>query len=125
MLIPSDKIYLADSKIAGRGVFAKADIKMGEIIEEAPVIVIPFKERYVINPDISRYVFEWKIPGQETIALIMGLGSFYNHSITPNASYRISILNRTMFFYALCDIKKDQEITHNYGYKIRPEDIRK
>ena len=42
-LLASDKVYVGKSGIlnAGRGVYARRDIKKGEIIESCPIIEVP------------------------------------------------------------------------------------
>ena len=42
-LLTSNKIYVGKSAVpkAGRGVFARHDIKKGEIIEASPIIEVP------------------------------------------------------------------------------------
>lgn len=124
MITPSDKIYLAKSTIAGRGVFARVPIKKGELIEECPVVVVPYDEQDLIPPDFRRYVFGWNMPSQQTVVLVMGYGTFYNHSVSPNAYFQPTILRRVMNFIALRDIGQDEEIFTNYGYQIQSEDIR-
>ncbi len=124
-LIAPNKIYLTNSKIAGRGVFAKVPIKEGETIEVAPVIVIPYEQAYKLWNELYRYVFSWGYRDNRTVALAMGYGSFYNQSENPNATYQKSVLNRTFSFIALRDINKDEEITISYGYKIPKDYLRK
>lgn len=124
MLTPSAKIYLSKSKISGRGVFAKSKIEKGEIIEIAPVIIIPFNEKHLLPLELARYVFKSGVSGHETSALAMGLGSFYNHSERPNAIYHLSVLKRIIEFIALEDIDPNVEITVDYGYALPDEYLR-
>lgn len=124
MLTPSAKIYLSKSKISGRGVFAKSKIEKGEVIEIAPVIIIPLNEKNKIPLELARYVFKSGVPGHETSALAMGLGSFYNHSESPNAEYRLFTLKRVLEFRAIEDIEQGMEITVNYGYELPEEFLR-
>lgn len=113
---PSDKIYIDKSAIekAGRGVFAKKAIKKNEIIETCPVLVLPEKDYPLAKKTILRnYYFMW---GKTTSAICFGYGSFYNHSYHPNATYKKRIKENIIEFYAIKDIKKDEEITVNYNY---------
>lgn len=113
-LIPSDKVYISDSKIAvgERGVFAKKDIKKGETIESCPVIEFSesessnFKESNLVT---YTYYFG-KDKNQATI--LLGFGSIYNHSYTPNAVYKAK--EEIIDFTAKRNIKKDEEILVNY-----------
>lgn len=96
----------------GRGIFAGRNIKKGEFIEEAPVIVIPKNEWKLMKKNIlSNYVFRW---GDDK-AVALGYGSLYNHSYTPNARYHTNIENQSIDFYAREDISEKEEITVNYN----------
>lgn len=96
----------------GRGIFAIRNIKKGEFIEEAPVIVIPITEWKLMRKSIlSNYVFRWG----EDKALALGYGSIYNHSYTPNARYLTNIENQSIDFYAREDMQEGEEITVNYN----------
>ncbi|WP_338472972.1 SET domain-containing protein [Niallia sp. XMNu-256] len=96
----------------GRGIFALRDIKEGEFIEEAPVIVIPKEEwKKMKHSVLKNYVFWW----EENKALALGFGSLYNHSYHPNAYYVTNIENQTIDFYAGKNIAKGEEIKINYN----------
>ena len=79
--IPSNKIYLADSKIpkAERGVFAEKVIKQGELIESCPIIYLT-EEDYPLakKTTLLNYYFLNEVENRSAIAL--GFGSLYNHS---------------------------------------------
>lgn len=107
-------ICVLDRENYGRGVFATRDIEKGELIEEAPVIVVPYKERkYLKKTIMSEYYFNW---GEHTDAAIaLGFGSLYNHSYTPNATFTNNLVNQTIDFYAISNIKEGDEITINYN----------
>ncbi|SDP18714.1 hypothetical protein SAMN04487897_14413 [Paenibacillus sp. yr247] len=105
-------IYIKDTGKYGRGIYAACDIKKGEFIEEAPLIVIPKDEWKQMRKSIlSNYVFQWG----EHKAIALGYGSLYNHSYTPNARYHTNVDNCTILFYAFSDIKTGDEITVNYN----------
>ena len=96
----------------GRGIFASRNIKKGEFIEEAPVIIIPKNEwKKMRECVLSNYIFRW----EEDKALALGYGSLYNHSFTPNASYFTNIENQSVDFYAMKDIGEGEEIRVNYN----------
>ena len=96
----------------GRGIFATRNIKKGEFIEEAPVIVIPKNEwKNMKEFVLSNYIFRWG----EDKALALGYGSLYNHSYTPNATYVTNIENQSIDFYARKDIRVGEEIMVNYN----------
>jgi uncharacterized protein len=101
-----------DTEKYGRGVFATRDIRKGDFIEEAAVIVISKTEwKHMRGSILSNYVFRWG----EDKALALGFGSIYNHSYTPNARYFTNIKNQSIDFYARKDIQAGEEITVNYN----------
>lgn len=105
------EIREADSK--GRGVFATRDIRAGEIIEDAPVIVLPADQREaVLRTHLYEYVYQW---GKDRVAVCLGWGSLYNHSRNPNARYVRRFEERSIRFEALKDIGKGEEILTNYN----------
>ena len=124
-LLPTSKIYSDNSKItnAGLGVFASEEIQEGEVIEQCPIILI--SENQV--PDLRKtelhnYYFMWgNDEKNHKAAICLGFGSLYNHSYSPNATYRKLIEQGLIEFVAIKDIKKDEEITTNYNHG-NPED---
>ncbi len=97
----------------GRGVFARAPIGAGRVIERVPVLVLPTGEVEESEEwaGISGYCFHW---GRGKLALALGYGSLYNHSYRPNARYD-DLGKRTKVFTALRDIAPGEEITINYN----------
>jgi len=109
-----NKIYVKQISKNHRGVFAKNKIKKGEIIEICPVIIIPYKEKNLINKTfLFDYYFEWGSRNQPAIAL--GYGSLYNHSYQPNAEYDQNTKKKIITFKAIKDIKPGEEIRTNYN----------
>jgi len=118
MLLPSFKIYCADSKIenGGRGIFAFANIEKGEIIERCPIIVINEDEvKLLEKSELLNYYFMWG-ENKEKVAICLGFGSLYNHSYEPNATYEKFPEDNLIKFVAIKDIEKNEEITVNYNY---------
>lgn len=117
-LFTSDKVYINRSRIlnADRGVFARCDIKMGEIIEICPVILVPRHDMSNLNESVLVTYFFYFGKNKERLAIVLGFGSIYNHSYEPNARYKIKPRQKTIEFSASKDIKKDTEITFNYNY---------
>jgi hypothetical protein len=104
-LTQSEAVELRRVKGKGRGVFARRPILTGEVIERAPVLVLP------AGGGPGDDCFEW---GEGTWALALGYGSLYNHSYEPNARYE-DVGGRTKCFVALRDIAAGEEITVNYN----------
>jgi SET domain-containing protein len=112
-LTPSPSIEVRRIGGKGRGVFARELIREGSIIERAPVIVIPAVEidENPYDTVLTRYCFQW---GRNSVALVLGYGSLYNHSYRPNAYYR-DLRSRVKEFVALREIQPGEEITINYN----------
>jgi len=113
--------YVGKSKLHGYGVFAKEDIKAGEIIEECQALLLD--STFKNNKDwvLQRYAMTWtcscdvcRINGS-TMAIMMGNGSQYNHSETPNSYIVQDTYMKTFTYYALTDIPKGTEIVWYYG----------
>lgn len=125
--MPSNKIFLAPSKIskAGRGVFASRNIKKGELIETCPVIRVPkndvsnLKKSILVN---YYFYFGKNQKDKSNLAVALGYGSLYNHSFEPNATYVKKPKNNIIDFIAMKDIKKGEEITANYNFGT-PDDL--
>lgn len=114
-----DKILVKNISKKHRGIFAKSDIKKGEIIETCPVIVIPLKDQKLIDRTfVFNYYFRWGSRNQPALAL--GYGALYNHSYTPNARYDQNVKKKIIVFKAIRNIKKGEEILTNYNGN--PED---
>ena len=109
------RIELRSSPIHGLGVFAIEKIKSGEIIEICPVIDmgIPKGESTHILID---YRFNWPQGMEwEKQVVATGFAMMYNHSDTPNASWRSNLDLNSFEFYAVKDIEIDEEIFVWYG----------
>jgi SET domain-containing protein len=96
-----------------RCIKAARDIKKGELIERCPVIFVPDTQCDDLEKtSLSHYYYCWN---DEKHAVVLGYCVLTNHSYTPNAEFKKNIKNKTMDYYALKDIKKDEEILINYN----------
>lgn len=96
----------------GRGVFAERNFASGELIECAPVIIVPDKEwPFVSSTILSDYFFETE---DGLAAMALGYASLYNHSFDANADYLVA--DDRVLITALCGINKDEEIFIDYGW---------
>ena len=116
-LFYNHKIEVRMSSIDGYGVFAKEDIKKGEILEEC----------HLIDVNLPRHPYVFMYPkggnnlggrhnGESIIVLPSGNGFIYNTSedyIGANATW-ITIYG-LMTFVSIKDIKKDEEILTNFA----------
>jgi SET domain-containing protein len=107
-----EKLYIKNVAEKGRGVFAAKPIRKGDIVEAAPVIVIPDEDVDLIDQTaMADYYFKW---GESHFALVLGYGSLYNFSELPNISFEVDPIHEVMIYRAIKSIKKDQELTVHY-----------
>ena len=119
-IYPSTKIYINKSNIpeSGKGVFAAKNIKKGETIEVAPILILSFDDFIDTKWNL---LFEYYFWMDNFVVLAMGYASFYNHAKDANAKYEIHKDDKTIIFTATEDIKKDQEIYFNYKGTANPK----
>jgi len=111
-------IRVGMSGMIGRGVFAEQHFEPGELIETAPVLVIPAAEWPLLEKTrLFSYCYAFGDNGSECedMALALGLGSMYNHSYTPNARYVKNLKEQMIAYYAIREIAFGEEITINYN----------
>ena len=98
----------------GLGVFALKDFKKGEIIESAPVLIFDTKGRKTLEKTLlSHYIYPWR--STRGAALVLGYGSVYNHSYSPNADWKQNFKTKCMVYRAIKPIKKGEEVLVNYN----------
>lgn len=116
-------LYIVESEERGRGVYTSVDIKAGDLIESAPVIILDVTEKKLIHKTILHdYYFLWDqdSSGEESdvenygCAIALGYGSLYNHSDEPNADFILDYDNNCIDFEAIHDIKAGEEIMIDY-----------
>lgn len=119
-IYPSSKVYLNNSKIpnSGRGVFASKNIKKGEIIEIAPILILEFSDFIDTRWNL---LFEYYFWMETYVALALGFASLYNHSKDANCKYELNKENKTITFTAIKNIKKNCEIYFNYKGSSNPK----
>jgi uncharacterized protein len=112
-IIPPTKIFIAESKIpkSGRGVFAAENISKGEVIEEAPILILKFEDFVDTRWNL---LFEYYFWMDKFVVLALGYASLYNHSLEPNITYKIDKTEKLIRFTSLKDIKKGEELLFNY-----------
>ncbi len=98
----------------GRGIFAGRGFTADEVLEYAPVIIIPNEEWDLVSGSIvASYCFTWG--KADDAAIPLGRCSLFNHSYTPNAYAQIHMRDKVIEFLALRDIELGEEITLNYN----------
>ena len=96
----------------GRGVFADRRFAKGELIERAPVAVVPTCQWYYIEKTLLvDYCYCW----EDEMAVAFGRIMILNHSYCPNAYYEKRLEDRIIELVALCDIEDGEEILVNYN----------
>ena len=108
------KFQIKDSTKHGLGVFAKVDIKKGEVIERCAYFVIDDDDLKDDNR-LNDYLFT--SPDCNTDYLVMmGAGMLFNHGAPRNCEWEIDPSdNRFVIFKAMDSIKAGSEILHDYG----------
>ncbi len=110
---PNFDLYIGNAGRKGLGVFTDVDIPAYVWIEVCPLVLLkdPWAE------ELDKFYYEWD---DETCGLAMGLGSFYNHAVNPNATFMVGCVagyskKPTVGIKALGRIKRGTEITINYN----------
>ncbi len=82
------------------GVFARSNMSKGTIVEQSIVRIVN-----------DQYWFLWE---QEQYVFGSGQSQLYNHSDSPNIAVIRDYINNKMYFYAINEIKAEQELLHCY-----------
>lgn len=107
-------LYIAPSPKRGRGMFTAQPIAVDDVIEICPVIVLPEDQRPLIDKTkLYDYYFLWSKP-KHSIAIVLGYGSIYNHSVQPNAEMEANTNHLTMTIKCIRPITPGEEIFINY-----------
>jgi uncharacterized protein len=107
-------VNVATSPGRGRGVFAGRRFEPGEIVEVCPAIVLSEADaRKLDATGLYDYYFGWGEDGTQA-AIVLGYGSLYNHSFTPNAEHRKNFAEGTMSIVAARPIATGEEIFIRY-----------
>ncbi|WP_245645788.1 SET domain-containing protein-lysine N-methyltransferase [Niabella ginsenosidivorans] len=99
----------------GKGVFTSAPITAGSVIEIAPVIVMPPKDRVLLDQTLLHdYIFEW---GEEGTQCAMALGwiPIYNHAYRSNCEYEMDYATTSIQIRTVRAIEAGEELFINYG----------
>jgi SET domain-containing protein len=111
----------------GRGVVAERDIRAGELVERAPVIILPEGDRPAVDQtSVTNYIFMWEhdtvaedlYSGKGRTALVLGFTSLLNHSDSPNCDFIRYIDAQALDLFAIRDISAGGELTIDYGLTL-------
>ncbi len=115
MAFRNASIYVSESKLGGRGVFAGEPIQKGDLIEVCPVVICGENDKaHLDQTALYDYYFMWGEQEEQT-AIALGFGSLYNHHCPSNAEFIADYDENTIDFYALRYIEAGEEITINYN----------
>ncbi|MDR3478177.1 MAG: SET domain-containing protein-lysine N-methyltransferase [Gammaproteobacteria bacterium] len=101
-----NKVIVKKSSIDGYGVFADKCINNGEIVEECYVLIAKGGD-----DGMADYYFD----ADGEYGVLLGYGSIYNHSDSPNATYSFDTKNNMATIKAVRAIEKNEEIFITYG----------
>ena len=109
------RVYVGESQVAGRGVFALMDFEEGDIIECAPLLKLEKCSELLYYTELKNYIFSHS-DNEDDNAAYLGLGytSLYNHAPLPNATFMVA--DDVVLIYAKKYIKENEEIFVNYGW---------
>lgn len=127
-ILPPKKIKIVDMPEKGRGVVATEDIKNGEIIEICPIVFISEKETSFFEKEKTVLKYYYLIQtATNKFCIMLGYGSLYNHSLTPNADidYNTKTAENFLQFEAIKDIKAGEEIVFDYEFDNNVADFLK
>lgn len=109
----------------GRGVFTRQAYLAGAVVEISPVVELdaPFE---ALPLQVQRIVFCWGkaagAAGHPDYAIVLGVGSIFNHSANPNLAYAPNTDRQALVFTALRDIDAEEELTIDYNADLAPGD---
>jgi len=113
MILPF--LYIAETKLMGRGVFTSADIDEGTVVEESPVIVMSKGERKLLDQTLLHdYIFEWGEKKDEC-CVALGYIAVYNHSYRSNCEYEMDFNREMIIIRTVHFIKAGEELFINYN----------
>ncbi len=109
----SVRTYVATSRLGGRGVFAAEAMAAGEVVEVAPVIVVPAEEIEALEATPLRDLwYGWSDDGDAAVA--MGHASFYNHEADPACDYEAHDVLDALVLRLRRPVAAGEELTIDY-----------
>ena len=106
---------------------AERDLSAGELIERAPVVIVPEGDRVAVDStNVGNYIFMWEhdrtgedlYTGSGRAAVVLGYASLVNHSATPNCDTVRHIEALAHDLIALRPIASGEELTIDYGMAL-------
>jgi hypothetical protein len=109
-------VRVADTAASGLGVFAARDFEPGEIVEVAPVLLLPDGQSG-LPERLRRRTYAWGVlsgAGGGVEAVVWGYGSLYNHANPACMSYSADVERTCIVYRAERAIRAGEELTINY-----------
>ena len=117
-LYTGPNICIKKSNIHRYGVFTNEALNVGDLIEESPMLYLPYQETEETAIHSHCYAFS-----DEYSVIGFGHAAMYNHSDDGgNINYFIDDYNECMVFYAIKAIEAGSELTLDYGVGENFED---
>ena len=108
-------LFLQQTELKGRGVFAKEKIDADKVIERSPVIVMSAADRKLLDKTLLYdYIFEWGID-KDRCCMALGYVAIYNHSYESNCEYFMNFDKEIIRIKTIRIIQKGEELTINYN----------
>ncbi|KAF2745707.1 SET domain-containing protein [Sporormia fimetaria CBS 119925] len=123
---PSLVLHLDTPK--GRGVFATTRIPAKTLLETCPVLLLGVEENreHIEKTSLFHYTYNWPLPHPpyKTQAVVLGLGSMFNHSTySQNVVWERDISRQIITYRALRDIEVGEELCISYGSHLTFADV--
>ena len=111
----SKDVFVGKARKRGRGVFTKSNIKAGEVIEVAPVVVMSKADRKHIDQTLLHdYIFEWG-DDRKQCCVALGYVSMYNHAYLSNCEYEMDFKQHIITIKTVRSIKAGEQLFINYN----------
>lgn len=112
-------VAVGPSPLAGRGLFTTRPVARGEVLDVAPVLIVPARQRrHLDRTDLGGHYWDWD--GDAAVA--MGLISFTNHGRPANARWERDDDALTMTLVADQDLPAGVEVLADYLADADDED---
>lgn len=105
--VDCSKVYVGFLKEKGFSVFAKDNIKKGDLVEKGIACLID------IDGNNNSHLFTWS-EDRTKWAHTSGCATFYNTSLQPNCVMNRDFENNVFTISALKNIEKGEELNHLY-----------
>ncbi|MBS1927124.1 MAG: SET domain-containing protein-lysine N-methyltransferase [Chitinophagaceae bacterium] len=108
-------LFLAQTRMKGRGVFSSREIPAETVIEVAPVIVMKEADRAFLDKTLLHdYIFEWG-DSKNQCAMALGYVPMYNHSYRSNCEYFMDFAGESIMVKTVRIVEAGEELTINYN----------